>query len=140
MGSGGPDASSMNYNIAYGIEQFAKTFAIAWSIWTTGTNQANYIISMGSYYVLGSDMWVWTAGTWNSTTVYIQQNGGQYLTEPTLGSGISYTTTPQGPASSLLSIALWDTIQLNVNMVQSTPAIDLYVLLYIVPTRIFSLS
>ena len=140
MGSGGPDASSMNYNIAYGIEQFAKTFAIAWSIWTTGTNQANYIISMGSYYVLGSDMWVWTAGTWNSTTVYIQQNGGQYLTEPTLGSGISYTTTPKGPVSSLLSIALWDTIQLNVNMVQSTPAIDLYVLLYIVPTRIFSLS
>jgi hypothetical protein len=129
------DASSCKYAFI-GMEPFMVRFAIAGTIGTTATDAANDYYAIEPYRVLGVDMQVGTAGTTNSTTVNIVNGTGTVtLASPTLASTVTATATPQNVAASALSLALNDRIQVNITAVQTTPAIDLYIQLYLFPTR-----
>ena len=129
------DASSLKYAMI-GVEAFVQKFAVSGTIGATGNDVANAYYATEPMRVLGADMQVGTAGTTNSTTVSLVNGTGTVtLVSPTLGSTVAATTTPQAPASSALSLALNDRVQLNVTAVQTTAAVDLYVQLYVMPTR-----
>ena len=129
------DASSLKYAMI-GVEAFVQKFAVSGTIGATGNDVANAYYATEPMRILGADMQVGTAGTTNSTTVSLVNGTGTVtLVSPTLGSTVAATTTPQAPASSALSLALNDRVQLNVTAVQTTAAVDLYVQLYVMPTR-----
>lgn len=62
-----------------------------------------------------------------------------FTTKPTLASGVASASSPF-TADSGISLAIGDKVTLDVVAVQSTPAEDLYVQLYLFPTGILSLS
>ncbi|NTW31767.1 MAG: hypothetical protein HGB12_03945 [Bacteroidetes bacterium] len=134
------DASSLKYgNI--GAEPFIARFSYAGTVGATGTDVMNAFHAQEPMRVLGADMYAGTAGTTNSTTVnLVNATGTVTLSSPTLSSGVAATAAPQAPASSALSLALNDRIQVNVTAIQTTPAIDLYIKLYLFPTRYLNLN
>lgn len=135
------DANSLMYS-PYDALQFAKQFVVAGTIGTTGTDVANDYYAMEPSRVLALDMWVGTAGTTNSTSITMTNGTGavNLFGTVSLASTITYSSTPtNGNGSSYYSLALGDRISLNVTAVQTTPAIDLYALLYVFPTRLLSL-
>ena len=134
------DASSLKYALI-GAEPFIARFAYAGNVGTVGTDVMNSYTANEPMRVLGADMQAGTAGSTNSTTVNIVNGTGTVtLTSPTLGNGIRVTATPAAPASSALSLALNDRIQVDVTAIQSTNAIDLYAQLYLFPTRYNNLT
>lgn len=134
------DASSLKYCML-GAEIFTEKFSYAGSVGATATDAMNIVNVSEPMRVLGADMSAGTSGTTNSTTVNIVNGTGTVtLVSPTLGSTVRATTTPQAPASSALSLALNDRIQANITAIQTTPCIDLYIKLYLFPTRYLSLT
>ncbi len=132
------DAGSLKYCT---IEPTIARFAIAGSIGATGTDVTNAFYATEPYRILGADMQVWTAGTTNNTTInLVNGTGAVTLTSPTLATTIRATTTPASPASSGLSLALNDRVQVDITAVQTTRAVDLYAQLYLFPTRLNSLT
>jgi len=128
------DAGSLMYTIQPIVVE--EKFAIAGSIGVTGTDVANALYASEPMRIIGADMQAGTAGTTNSTTVNLVNGTGTVtLTSPTLASTVAVTAVPAVPAASALSLALNDRVQLNVTAVQTTAAIDLYVRLYLIPTR-----
>jgi hypothetical protein len=131
------DANSLKY-CTIGGEQFIQKFAIAGTIGSTGTDNANSWYAMENYRVLGLDLYVGTAGTTNSTSVTVTNGTGSVNLFGTvsLASTVAYSSTPtNNNSSSYYSLALGDRISLNITAVQTTPAIDLYALMYVFPTR-----
>ena len=135
-----PDANSMYYFAAGDAQAYAKLFTYAGTVGATGTDVANDIIAMEPYRVLGVDMWVCTAGTTNSTSITVTNSTGSVNEFGTvsLASTVAYSSTPTNTAADY-SWALGDRISLNITAVQTTPAIDLYVLVYVFPTRLLNL-
>jgi hypothetical protein len=134
------DASSLRYCMI-GAEPFIARFAIAGSIGATATDAANAYYANEPMRVLGADMQTGTAGITNSTSVsLINGTGTVTLVSPTLGTTVAVTATPQAPASSALSLALNDRVSLNITAVQTTAAVDLYVQLYLFPTRYVNMN
>lgn len=134
------DASSLKYCITNGAENFIARFATAGSISATGTDVCNSYTANEPMRVLGSDMNAGTAGTTNSTTVNIVNGTGTVtLASPTLATTVRATTTPT-VAASALSLALNDRVQMDITAVQTTPCTDLYVQLYLFPTRLLNLA
>lgn len=87
------------------------------------------------YRVIGADCYVGTAGTTNSTTFDINDNGTtMFTTKPTLGTGVSVSATPFS-ANNGTSLALNDKVTVDIDAIQTTPAIDGYIKLYLFPTR-----
>lgn len=122
------------------MEPFVKRFAVAGSIGATGTNVANCHYAMEPERVLGADLFVGTAGTTNSTTVDINKAGTtMFTTKPTLATTVASSPTPFA-ADSGTSLALGDKVTLDIDAFQTTNAEDLYVLLYVWPTRYNNLS
>jgi hypothetical protein len=127
------DASSLKY-ASVGVIPFATKFAVAGTIGATGTDVANAFYSTQPKRVLGADLQVGTAGTTNSTTIDINKNGTtMFTTKPTLASTVAASPTPF-TADSATSLALNDKVTIDVDAVQTTAAIDLYVQLYLWPT------
>ena len=132
------DDSSLKY--AFVCEQYIEKFAVAGSIGATGTDVANAFYAREPMRVLGSDLSVGTAGTTNNTTVDINKNWTtMFTTKPTLA-----TTVASSPltftADTATSLALGDKITLDVDAIQTTSAVDLYVQIYLFPTRLNNLS
>lgn len=137
------DSNSLMYCII-GAEQFSKTFVVAGTIGATGTDVANDWYAMEPYRVLGLDLWVGTAGTTNSTSVTITNGTGSVNIFGTvsLASTVAVSTSPvNGNGGSYYSVGgtiaspSLDRISLNITAIQTTPAVDLYALMYIFPTR-----
>lgn len=134
------DSGSFKYSSIIGVEQFQKNFALAGNIWATWTNVANTYYATEPMYVIGADLQVWTAGTTNSTTIVINKNWTtMFTTKPTLATTVASSPTPF-TADTNTSLALWDKVTIDVYAVQTTAAQDLYVQLYVVPQRYFTLS
>ena len=132
------DAGSLKYCLV-GVEAFKTSFNVAGNISVNGTNVANAFYATEPYRVIGADLQVGTAGTTNNTTVDINKNGTtMFTTKPTLA-----TTVASSPLAftvdSGTSLALGDKVTLDIDAVQTTPAIDLYVQLYVFPTRYLNL-
>ena len=132
------DASSLKY-CSIGAEMFLKNFAIAGTIGATGTDNANAYYATEPMRVIGADLQVGTAGTTNSTTIDINKGGvTMFTTKPTLASTVASSTTPF-TADGATSLALGDKVTIDIDAVQTTKAVDLYVQLYLFPTRYLSL-
>ena len=134
------DTDSFKYSSIIGVEQFQKNFAVAGTIGATGSNVANAYYATEPMYVFGSDLQVGTAGTTNSTTIDINKGGTTMFTvKPTLATTVAASTTPF-TADTATSLALNDKVTIDIDEIQTTAAIDLYVQLYVVPQRYFSLT
>lgn len=117
-----------------------KRFAVAGAIGATGTDVADAYYATEPMRVLAADIQVGTAGTTNSTTVDINKAGTTaFTTKPTLASTVAYSSTPF-TADTATSLAIGDKVTLDIDAVQSTAATDLYVQLYLFPTRYFALA
>jgi len=133
------DASSLKYCML-GAENFYERFSVAGTLGATGTDIANAFYGHEPMRLLGADLQVGTAGTTNSTTIDININGTTaFTTKPTLATTVAASPTPF-TADNGKSIALNDRISIDIDAVQTTAAIDLYVKMYVLPTRYLSLS
>ncbi|MCX6232117.1 MAG: hypothetical protein NTZ33_11290 [Bacteroidetes bacterium] len=133
------DAGSLKYCML-GAEMFMQKFAVAGTIGATGTDIANAYYATEPMRVIASDLQVGTAGTTNSTTVDINKNGiTMFTAKPTLASTVATSPTPY-TADTATSLALADKVTLDVDAVQTTAAIDLYLQLYVFPTRYLYLT
>jgi len=134
------DTDSFKYSSIIGVEQFQKDFALAGNIGATGTNVMRAYYATEPMYVIGADLQVGTAGTTNSTTIDININGTTaFTTKPTLATTVAASTTPF-TADTAKSLALNDKVTIDIYAIQTTPAVDLYVQLYVVPQRYFTLT
>jgi hypothetical protein len=132
------DATSLKYCLT-GTEAFVQRFVIAGNISAAGTDVANAFVAMEPYRVIGSDLYVGTAGTTGTMTIDINKNGTtMFTTKPSLATTVSYSPTPF-TSDSATSLALGDKVTLDIDTVHTTAAIDLYVQLYVFPTRYLNL-
>ena len=126
------DANSLKYAQ---VEARVINFAIAGTIGTTATDVANAYYAMEPMRVFGADLQVGTAGTTNNTTIDINKGGTtMFTTKPTLASTVAASTAPY-TANNGTSLALNNKVTIDIDAVQSTPAVDLYVELYVWATR-----
>lgn len=134
------DSSSLKY-AQIGAEPFQKNFAVAGTIGATGTNVANTYYATEPMRVIGADLQVGTvASTSGTTTVDINKNGTTFMTtKATLAYNVASSPTPF-TADSATSFALGDKVTLDIDGVTSTTfPVDLYLNLYVFPTRYLSL-
>lgn len=133
------DASSLKYAMI-GAEAFIANFAIAGAIWATTTGwdaswAANAYYAKEPMVVFGADLQVGTAGTTNSTTIDINKGGTtMFTTKPTLATTVATSPTPF-TADTATTLALADKVTIDIDAIQTTAAVDLYVQLYLFPTR-----
>ena len=115
-------------------------FVVAGTLGAVATNVSNAYYANYASRVIGADLQTGTAGTTNSTTIDINKGGNTMFTsKPTLASTVAASTTPYTADSGTL-LALNDKLTLDIDAIQTTPAVDLYVQLYIFPTRYLSLT
>lgn len=131
------DVSSLKYASVW---LDIQDFNIAWTIWATGTDVARVYYAPFPMRVIWADLQVWTAWTTNNTTVDINKWGTtMFTTKPTLATTVASSPTPF-TADTATSLALWDKVTIDIDAVQTTSAVDLYVQLYLFPTRYLSLT
>jgi hypothetical protein len=111
---------------AWWTNYIRKLFAIAWTIWTTGTNVANTIVADWTYTISKVNMWYGTAGS-GTLTVDVNKNWTTLFstTKP------SITTTNQSSINTgtltTTSLASGDVLTIDIDAVPWTPWVDLYV-------------
>jgi hypothetical protein len=131
------DAASLKYAT---VDPLHLIFPVAGTIGATGTDVAPAWYAKEPYRVLGADIEVGTAGTTNNTTADINKGGTtMFTTKPTLATTVAASPTPF-TADSGTSLALNDKVTIDIDAIQTTAAIDLYVTLYIFPTRYLYLT
>lgn len=131
-------ASAFKYAMT-GAEPFIARFAVAGNIGAVADDIANAYYALEPMRVLGADLQVGTAGTTNSTTIDIDKaTTTMFTTKPTLATTVATSPTPF-TADDNTSLALGDRVRINIDAIQTTNAIDLYVQLYLFPTRMLSL-
>ena len=115
-------------------------FAVAGNIGTVATNVANARYADKPYHVIGAEIAVGTSGTTNNTTVDINKAGTtMFTTKPTLATTVAFATTPF-TADTATALALGDKVTLDIDAVQTTNAVDLYVDLLVFESRFLTLS
>lgn len=131
------DATDFSYCL---LPVETMNFAVAGTLGATGDDVANAHYARMPYRVLGADLQVGTAGTTNSTTIDIDKaTTTMFTTKPTLATTVASSPTPF-TADDNTSLALGDRVRINIDAVQTTAAVDLYVQLYVFPTRFLTLS
>jgi hypothetical protein len=134
------DDNILMYSNIIGVEQFQKNFVVAGNIGAVVTNVSNAYYATEPMYVFGADLQVGVAGTTNATTIDINKNGTtMFSTKPTLATTIASSPTPF-TANTATTLALGDKITIDIDAVQTTRAQDLYVQLYVMPQRYFTLN
>ena len=136
------DANSFKYSSIIGVEQFQKNFAIAGGIGAVDTNVANAYYATEPMYVIGADLQVGTvASTSGTTTVDINKNNTSFMTtKATLAYNVASSPTPF-TADTATTLALGDKVTIDIDGVTATTIPqDLYLQLYVVPQRYFTLS
>lgn len=132
------DANSLKYCLI-GAEAFVARFGIAGNIGAVLADVANAFYATEPCRVIGADLQVGTAGTTNNTTVDINKAGTtMFTTKPTLATTVASSPIPF-TADSGTSLALGDRVSVDIDAIQTTNAVDLYVQLYLFPTRYLNL-
>ena len=130
-------ASNFKYSI---IPVEIVRFAIAGTIGATGTNVMNAYLANYDCRVLGADLQTGTAGTTNNTTIDINKAGvTMFTTKPTLATTV-LASTSVFTADSDTSLTMNNKVTIDIDAVQTTPCVDLYVQLYIFQTRLLNLN
>lgn len=134
------DSGSFQYSSLIGVEQFKQRFVTAGTLGAISTNVMNSWVALEPYNVIGVDVYVGVAGTTGSTTFDLNKNGTtMFTTKPTLSSTVSYSSTPFS-ADSGTTLALGDRVTVDIDAINTTPAIDAYLELYVIPARYFTLG
>ena len=132
------DTNTLKYCLV-GVETFLNKFIVYGSININGVDVSSAYYAPEPMRVIGADIQVGAAGVTNNTTVDINKNGtSMFATKPTLSTSSSYSSTPF-TADSGSTLSLGDRVSLDIDAVQTTPAVDLYVQLYMLPTRYLNL-
>ena len=130
-------ASNFKYSI---IPVEVVRFAIAGTIGTTGTNVMNAYFANYDCRVLGADLQTGTAGTTNNTTIDINKAGvTMFTTKPTLATTV-IASTSVFTADSDTSLTINNKVTIDIDAIQTTPAVDLYVQLYVFQTRLLNIT
>lgn len=115
-------------------------FAVAGNIGAVADDIANAYYATEPMRVLGADLQVGTAGTTNNTTIDIDKaTTTMFTTKPTLATTVASSPTPF-TADDNTSLALGDRVRINIDAIQTTNAIDLYVQLYVFSSRLLTLE
>ena len=133
------DVSSLKYSMLW-LDR--EDFNIAWTIWATGTDVARAYYAPYPMRVLWADLQVWTvASTSWTTTIDLNKWWTTFMsTKATLAYNVASSPTPF-TADSGTSLGLWDKVTIDIDWVTSTTfPTDLYVQLYLFPTRYLSLA
>lgn len=134
------DTDTFKYSVILGAEPYIAKFAYAGTVGAVATNVMNSYYATEPMRVIGADLQAGTAGTTNSTTIDINKGGTtMFTTKPTLATTVASSPTPF-TADTATSLALGDKVTVDVDAVQTTAAIDLYVQLYLFPSRFLTLS
>jgi len=134
------DTGTFKYSSLIGAEQFITKFAYAGNVGATATDVMNAYYATEPMKVIGVDLQAGTAGTTNNTTVDLNKNGTtMFTTKPTLATTVASSPTPF-TADTTSSLALGDKVTIDIDAIQTTAAVDLYVQLYLFPTRFLTLS
>lgn len=132
------DYGSLRY-CTLGLQSFAIRFDVIGNVGINASDVAAAFYPMEPIRIIGADLQVGNAGITNNTTIDINKNGTtMFTTKPTLASGVSYSTAPFA-ADNGISAVVGDRISMDIDAVQTTPAVDLYVQLYSLPTRYLSI-
>ncbi|HEY5587557.1 MAG TPA: hypothetical protein VIK86_01225 [Candidatus Paceibacterota bacterium] len=130
--SGGFDAGSVKY-CKVGAEKVR--FAIVGTIGATGTDIANAYYATEPMRVLGADLQTGVYGTTNNCTVDINNSGPtMFKVKPTLATTVAASPLPF-TANTYTSLTLNSKVTLDIDAIHTTPNIDLYVQLYVFPSR-----
>lgn len=134
------DSGTFKYSVILGAEPYIARFAYAGTVGAVASNVMNAYYATEPMKVIGADLQAGTAGTTNNSTVDINKNGTtMFTTKPTLATTVASSPTPF-TADTTSALALGDKVTIDVDAVQTTAAIDLYVQLYLFPTRFLTLS
>jgi hypothetical protein len=115
-------------------------FVLAGTIGATGTSVANKVRGLFAYRILGADLNVDSAGTTGNTTIDINLGGTTiFTTKPTLATTVSVSPTPF-TADHNSSSSANNEFTIDIDAKQDTPAVGLYVHLYVFKTRLLNLS
>lgn len=134
------DTDTFKYSVILGAEPYIARFAYAGTVGAVATDVMNAYYATEPMRVLGADLQAGTAGTTNSTTIDINKGGTtMFTTKPTLATTVATSPTPF-TADTTSALALGDKVTIDIDAVQTTAAVDLYVQLYLFPTRYLSLT
>ena len=134
------DTDTFKYSVILGAEPYIAKFAYAGTVGAVADDVMNAYYATEPMRVLGADLQAGTAGTTNATTIDIDKaTTTMFTTKPTLATTVASSPTPF-TADDNTSLALGDRVRINIDAVQTTAAIDLYVQLYLFPTRFLTLS
>mgnify|MGYP001465223522 CR=1 FL=1 len=129
------DASSLKYAMV-GADAFAWRFAVAGTLGATGTDVANKRYAEEPMIVIGADIQHGTAGVTTTFQADINKNGTtMFTTKPTLATTVVSSPLPF-TADTATTLALGDYVTIDIDTINTgTLAIDLYVTLYVFPSR-----
>jgi len=129
------DASSLKY-FSIGAEILAYRFAVAGTLGAVTTDVANARYAEQPMIVLGADIQHGTAGVTTTFVADINKNGTTMFTaKPSLATTVASSPTPF-TADNSTTLALGDKVTVDIDTVNTgTLAIDLYVTLYVLPSR-----
>ena len=132
------DTDTFKYSTILSPEK--KKFVIAGNIGAVATDVANAWYADKPYHVIGAELSVGTAGTTNNSTIDFNKSGTtMFTTKPTLGTTVAFATTPF-TADTATTLSLGDKVTLDIDAVQTTPAIDLYADLIVFESRFLTLE
>ena len=130
------DASSCKY---FHGKAIVRAFSVAGTLGATATDVARAWYADIAYRVICAKPSVGFAGTTNNTTFDVNKNGTtMFTTKPTVA-----TTALTGTlftADNGTSLAINDRVSIDIDAVQTTPAIDGYIDLFILPTYYLQLT
>jgi hypothetical protein len=135
------DEGSFYYSSIIGFEQFKEPFNLAGTVGASGTNIMREFYPMETYYMVGLEFQVGSAGTTGNVTIDGNVDGSSvFSTKPTLGASSAYSTTPF-TCNSATIITIGNVVTFDVDAVRTgTHAVNLYIQLYIIPERFFTLN
>ncbi len=136
------DSGTFKYSVILGAEPYIARFAYAGTVGATATDVMNAYYATEPMRVIGVDLQVGkVASTSGTTTLDLNKNGTtMFTTKATLAYNVASSPTPF-TADTATSLALGDRVSVDIDGVTSTTfPVDLYVQLYLFPTRFLTLE
>lgn len=136
------DTGTFKYSVILGAEPYIKVFPVAGNIGATGTDISRAYYANEPMRVIGTEIETGVvASTSGNTVVDINKNGTtMFTTKPTIAYNALTVATPF-TADTATALALGDRVSIDIDTVTSTTfPQDLYVSLYLFPTRFLTLS
>jgi hypothetical protein len=136
------DSGTFKYSVILGAEPYIARFAYAGTVGAVATDVMNAYYAPEPMKVIGVDLQVGTvASTSGTTTLDLNKNGTTFMTtKATLAYNVASSPTPF-TADTATALALGDKVTVDIDGVTSTTfPVDLYVQLYLFPTRFLTLE